>query len=61
MFDPLTHNPPRLDQFGYNKDPPKFTKLNQDPNNILKEQVPLPREWTQSPALKTKSDLLALR
>ena len=47
-FDPFTHKPPRIDQFGYNKETHKGRELlNRNAKNILTEpnnQIPL--WWT---------------
>ena len=46
-FDPTMHQPPRIDQFGFNQNP-KF-KLGDDGSNILKqaEKIHIPDWWVK--------------
>jgi hypothetical protein len=45
-FDLATHKPPRIDQFGYNKETHKGSELlNKFNPNALAEQVQIPAWW----------------
>jgi len=45
-FDLATHKPPRIDQFGYNKETHKGSELLSKFNpNVLAEQVQIPAWW----------------
>lgn len=45
-FDPTTHKPPRVDQFGYNKETHKGRELlNRNAKNALTEDVKVPTWW----------------
>ena len=46
IFDKETHKPPRIDQFGYNKETHKGRELlNRNAKNILTEDVRVPQWW----------------
>jgi hypothetical protein len=47
VFNPITHQPPRLDAFMYNVDNRKKVKIGDDHSNVLKESVKIPTEWTK--------------
>ena len=53
MFDPMTHKPPRIDQFGYNIESHKGRELlNRNKLNILNENIRIPQDW--NPKEQTK-------
>lgn len=46
VFDPLKHHPPRIDQFGYNKETHKGRELlNRNANNVLTKHITVPSWW----------------
>ena len=46
VFDPLKHHPPRIDQFGYNKETHKGRELlNRNAKNVLSQPVRVPQWW----------------
>ena len=46
IFDEYTHKPPRIDQFGYNKETHKGRELlNRNAKNILNETNRIPTWW----------------
>lgn len=46
VFDPLKHHPPRIDQFGYNKETHKGRELlNRNAKNVLTQAVRVPQWW----------------
>ena len=45
-FDPTTHKPPRVDQFGYNKETHKGRELlNRNAKNALCNETKIPTWW----------------
>lgn len=43
VFDPTTHHPPQIDQFGYNKETHKGRELlNRNAKNVLTKEVRVP-------------------
>ena len=52
VFDPLKHHPPRIDQFGYNKETHKGRELlNRNAKNVLAQPVRVP-QWWQSKTIR---------
>ena len=46
VFDPTTHQPPKIDSFGYNKETHKGRDLlNRNAKNVLTKQVQVPKWW----------------
>ena len=46
VFDPLKHHPPRIDQFGYNKETHKGRELlNRNAKNVLFQPARVPQWW----------------
>lgn len=46
VFDPSKHHPPRIDQFGYNKETHKGRELlNRNAKNVLSQPVRVPQWW----------------
>lgn len=46
VFDPQKHRPPRIDQFGYNKETHKGRELlNRNAKNVLSQPVRVPQWW----------------